>query len=83
MSPSITPTAISVVVGPDVVLGEDRLEHVDPLGAGPVATVIAVVVIAMVVLMGVRVIVVFVSVHGAVVVPMKSTHRPCLSRDIQ
>ena len=34
----------SIKAGPDVVLGEDRLEHVDPLGAGVIAAVIAVVV---------------------------------------
>jgi hypothetical protein len=67
---------LSIIIGSDVVLGEDRLQHVDPLGAGVIATVIAVVAGV-----GVRVIVVLVGMHGSVVVPMKSTHRQYLSRD--
>jgi hypothetical protein len=70
---------VSIRVGSDVVLGEDRLQHIDPLGAGVIATVVAVV--AVVAGVGVRVIVVLVGMHGSVVVPMKSTHRQYLSRD--
>jgi hypothetical protein len=69
---------ISIESGPDIVLGENRLQHVDTLSAGAIAAVIAVVV-----RMGVGVIAVLVRMHGSVVVPMKSTHLQHLSRDVQ
>src|ERR1700722_10125346 len=69
---------ISVKSGPDIVLGENRLQHVDTLSTGVIAAMIAVVV-----RMGVGVIAVLVGMHGSVIVPMKSTHRQHLSRDIQ
>src|SRR3984885_7980654 len=69
---------ISVESSPDIVLRENRLQHVDTLSAGVIAAVIAVVV-----RMGVGVIAVLVGMHGPVIVAMKSTHRQPLSRDIE
>ena len=63
-----------VEIGEDIVFGEDLLQHIDALGAGLITTVVPVVVV---------VISVLVSVHGPVVVPVKSTHGEHLSRDIQ
>jgi hypothetical protein len=69
---------VSVDIGAIVVLGEDRLQDFDALGAGGITAVIAVVVLVLVVvpvLVPVLVVVpVLVAVDGAVIMAVESTH---------
>jgi len=65
---------ISVDIGTVVILGEDRLQHLDALGTGGVATVIAVPMVVLVPVLVPMVMVVIVAVDGAVIVAVKSTH---------
>ena len=69
---------VSVDIGAVVVLGEDRLQDFDALGAGGITAVIAVpVVVLVLVVVPVPVLVVMiviVAVDGAVIVAVESTH---------
>ena len=65
---------VSVDIGTVVILGEDRLQHLDALGTGGVATVIAVPMVVLVPVLVPMVMVVVVAVDGAVIVAVESTH---------
>ena len=61
---------VPVDIGAIVVLGEDRLQNFDALGASGITAVIAVVVVMIVIV----IVVMIVAVRGAVVVAVESTH---------